>query len=466
MEARYKAVVSVLFRLTDATVVVAAWLAAYWARFFLPSVVVAKVLPPFRLYASLVPPVALVWMVVFAYAGVYESGRMRGRKGEVLMIWRAHLVAFLIFVAIAYSYDAYRYSRLVMFYFAGIGAIALAVFRVTLRTGLRYIRKRGLNLCRVLVVGGGPTARKLVERFQQFPELGMRVTGVLTQDGKATGTMDGVPVVGSFLDVRRVVDSERPNQVLVVLPPQQQFEIFGLLGRLDGLMVKVRIVPDFEPYAPLECRVEHFEGMPVIRLNNSPVDDVDWVVKRAFDIVVSGIGLIIVSPLLLVIAACVKLSSPGPVLYAQERMGLDGQTFRMYKFRSMRTDAERAGAAVWTTRGDDRRTPSGRILRQTSLDELPQLWNVLVGHMSLVGPRPERPVFVQEFRQRIPDYMMRHKVKSGITGWAQVNGWRGDTSLTERTACDLYYIRNWSLELDIKILLMTLWRGFINKNAY
>lgn len=466
MEGRYKATVSILFRLTDAAVVVAAWLAAYWARFFLPSIVVAPELPPFRLYASLVPPVALVWIVVFSYAGVYESGRLRGRKGEVMLIWRAHFVAFLLFVVIAYSYDAYRYSRLVMFYFGALGAIALAVFRVTLRTGLRHLRARGRNLCRVLVVGGGSSAMKLIERFRWYPELGMKVAGVLTQYGKPTEELEGAPVLGSFLDLAEVVARERPQQVLIALPPQQQFEIYGLLGRLGDSMVKVRIVPDFDAYATFDCRIEHFEGMPVIRLNDSPIDDLAWVLKRAIDIVVSGLGLVFLSPVLLFIAALVRLTSHGPVLYAQERMGLDGRTFPMYKFRSMRSDAEAHSGAVWARRGDDRRTPIGGLLRKSSLDELPQLWNVFVGQMSLVGPRPERPVFVQEFRQRIPAYMLRHKVKSGITGWAQVNGWRGDTSLIERTACDLYYIQHWSLDLDIKILIMTLWRGFINKNAY
>jgi exopolysaccharide biosynthesis polyprenyl glycosylphosphotransferase len=206
--------------------------------------------------------------------------------------------------------------------------------------------------------------------------------------------------------------------------------------------------------------------MAVIGFNDSPLDTWHWIAKRCMDAVLSAAALIVLSPVLLGIALLVKASSPGPILYAQERMGLDGRTFRMLKFRSMRVDAESESGAQWTTKGDPRRTPIGSFLRQTSLDELPQLWNVLVGHMSLVGPRPERPFFVQQFRQRIPHYMLRHKMKSGITGWAQINGWRGDTSLTERTACDLYYIRNWSFDLDLRILFLTLWKGFVNKNAY
>jgi exopolysaccharide biosynthesis polyprenyl glycosylphosphotransferase len=206
--------------------------------------------------------------------------------------------------------------------------------------------------------------------------------------------------------------------------------------------------------------------VPVVRLNDSPL--IGWYAagKRLIDIVVATTALVVLSPLLLLLAVIVKVTSPGPVLYAQERMGLDGRTFRMLKFRSMRVDAEAQSGAVWAQKEDNRRTVLGTLLRKTSLDELPQLWNVLLGEMSLVGPRPERPVFVHQFRKEIPHYMLRHKVKAGITGWAQVNGWRGNTSLRRRIECDLYYIQNWSYALDLKILTLTLWKGFVNKNAY
>jgi Undecaprenyl-phosphate glucose phosphotransferase len=317
-----------------------------------------------------------------------------------------------------------------------------------------------------VLVGDGHATQTLVEKFDGYPELGMRAVGVLTHDGKPSELLAGVPLLGSFVDVARAVESERAHQVVISLPPHYQFELAGLLGRLTDTTVRVRIIPDLHQYRTIDCTVEDFEGMPVIRLNDSHVDSLAAIVKRLIDVVVSFVGIVITAPLLLLIAALVKVTSKGPILYAQERVGLDGGTFFMFKFRSMRVDAEAKSGAVWSSRGDDRCTSVGRFLRRTSLDELPQLWNVLVGQMSLVGPRPERPVFVQEFRQRIPDYMVRHRVKSGITGWAQVNGWRGDTSLIERTACDLYYVRNWSLQLDLQILTMTLWRGFIHKNAY
>jgi Undecaprenyl-phosphate glucose phosphotransferase len=466
MEVRYKAIVRVFFRLTDAAVVVAAWVVSYWARFFLPSFPAAKDLPPFGTYASLVPLIATLWILVFSYSGVYESGRLRARRTEVLLILRAHAIAIVLFVAIAYSYDAYRYSRLVMFYFGALGAVTLTAFRVTLRTALRWMRAHGHDTRRVVLVGTGPAAHRLCERFQRYPELGIQVVGVLTHDGNALDLPPQAHVLGSFADIARVVEATRAHQVMISLPPGQQGELPELLSRLSDSTVRVRVVPDLQEYAMVDCQVEQFEGLPVIRLNDTHVDELSAIAKRALDVVVSALGLVVISPLLLTIAVLVKLTSKGPVLFAQERMGLDGRTFLMLKFRSMRLDAEARSGAVWASRSDDRRTRIGALLRNTSLDELPQLGNVLMGQMSLVGPRPERPVFVQEFRRQIPDYMLRHRVKSGITGWAQIHGWRGDTSLVERTACDIYYVRNWSFQLDLKILTMTLWRGFINKNAY
>ena len=465
MAMRYRSVINVLFRTTDALVVCAAWLASYWVRLLSPRFG-QKELPPFNTYASLAPMILLLWAAVFSFLGVYQSGRMRGRTAEVLLLWRAHGTALLVFVALAYMFDDYKYSRLVLLYFAALGAVALAVFRVSLRTALRALRKRGYDVRRVMIVGGGAAAQTLVQHFESFPELGMVVSGVVTINGKPAPWLPTTPVLGRFSDVRGIVESGRPNEVLVALATHEQSELNALLIHLRDATANVRLIPEVSPHIALGCHAEHFEGMAIIRLNDSPMDSWHSFAKRGIDATLSAIALAVLSPLLLVIALLVKLTSPGPVLYSQERMGLDGRTFQMLKFRSMRVDAEVSSGAGWTTKGDDRCTAFGTLLRRTSLDELPQLWNVLIGHMSLVGPRPERPVFVQQFRRQIPDYMLRHKVKAGITGWAQVNGWRGDTSLTQRTACDLYYIRNWSLDLDLKILVLTLWKGFVSKNAY
>jgi Undecaprenyl-phosphate glucose phosphotransferase len=465
MSTRYRAIVSILFRTTDVLVVCAAWLASYEARFVSPRFG-RPALPGFDTYASIVPLILLLWAVVFSCLGVYQAGRMRGRKDEVLLIWRAHLIALMIFIAIAFLFDAYKYSRLVMVYFGAISAFALAVFRVALRTVLRAVRKRGHDVRRVVIVGSGETVQTLVERFTWYPELGMSVAGLITRDGEPHAWAPDLEVLGRFPDTARIVASKKANDVFIALAARERSELNGLLAQVHDEPARILVIPDVQDRVTLGCQVEHFEGIAVIHLNDSPMDSWESLAKRCIDAALSAIGLLVLSPLLLLIAALVKLTSPGPILYFQERMGLDGRTFWMLKFRSMRADAEAKSGAGWTTKEDDRRTALGTILRKTSLDELPQLWNVLVGQMSLVGPRPERPVFVQQFRREIPHYMLRHRVKAGITGWAQVNGWRGDTSLTERTACDLYYIRNWSLRLDLKILMLTLWKGLVNKNAY
>lgn len=467
---RYQQVIGGVFRLTDTAVVSLAWLASYWARFFLPPFEVRGELPPFGVYASLVPLIAVLWTLVFSVMGVYESGRLRGRKQEVLLMWQAHAIALSLFLALTYAYDNYRYSRLVMAYFGVFAACALAVLRVTLRTLLRWVRARGYNLRHVLVVGEADAMARVVQRIDWYPELGLRVKGLVTRTGqppsKPAQHLQNKPVVGSYSELPDLLAQGGVDEVLLALSRTEQPELAALLTSIQDETVDIRILPDVEEYLTFGCRLEQLDGVPIMRINDSPMVGWGSLLKRVLDLSVSACALVVLMPLLLLIAIGVKLSSPGPVLYRQERMGLDGRTFWMLKFRSMRVNAERESGAVWATEGDPRKTRFGTFLRKSSLDELPQLWNVLVGDMSLVGPRPERPVFVSRFRHEIRHYMLRHKVKAGLTGWAQVNGWRGDTSLQRRIDCDLYYIQNWSLALDIKIVLMTFWKGFVNKNAY
>jgi Undecaprenyl-phosphate glucose phosphotransferase len=463
---RYQDILGVLFRAVDVTVIAAVWLLSYWLRFHLPLIAVTKGFPPFRVYAALTPLVVILWMTVFSALRVYQSRRMLRRTDEATLLLRAHGVSILFFIALTYLFSEYRYSRVVMIYFGALGGLLLVVLRLSLRNALRALRRRGYNLRHVLAVGEGPSLQTLIHRFERFPELGLRVAGIVTQEGSAVSEVQGKKVLGHFAELAELVRRHSADQVLIALPRSQYAELDQILRRLANETVDIQIVPDIHEYVTLGCEVEDFDGLPIVKLNDSPLSGWGAVFKRATDFVVALIALVVLSPLLAVLALAVKLSSRGPVLYGQERMGLDGRTFRMLKFRSMRTDAESATGAVWARKGDDRRTPVGAFLRATSLDELPQFWNVLVGHMSLVGPRPERPVFVHKFRDEIPHYMLRHKVKAGITGWAQVNGWRGDTSLSKRIECDLYYIRHWSYGLDWKILMMTLWKGFVNKNAY
>lgn len=463
---RYQRTIGDLFRVLDAGVIVLAWLASYWLRFYASPFQVTKGLPDFTTYAALSPLVAVLWMIVFSWRRVYESRRMVGRVDEVVLVLKAHGLALLLFIAITYLFEEYKYSRLVMVYFATSSAVGIAWFRIAVRSALRHLRANGRNLRHVLAIGEGQTLEALVRRLDSFPELGLWVDGIVTKEGSTATSVGGKPVLGHFGQILELIAHTKVDEVLIALPSGQHEETDTLLNLLQDETIDVRLVPDLLRYVTLGCDVEDFDGLPVVRLNDSPMVGSAAYLKRFTDLVLSACAMVLFAPVMGLIALLVKLTSRGPVLYGQERMGLDGRTFRMLKFRSMRVDAEAKSGAVWASASDDRRTPIGTFLRKTSLDELPQFWNVFCGDMSLVGPRPERPVFVNQFRGEIPHYMLRHKVKSGITGWAQVNGWRGDTSLVRRIECDLFYIKHWSLGLDFKILSMTLWKGFIHKNAY
>ncbi|MGZ3687770.1 MAG: undecaprenyl-phosphate glucose phosphotransferase [Bdellovibrionota bacterium] len=463
---RYQHIVGGTFRLVDAGVIGAAWIAAFWLRFYLPVIEVTKGFPKFETYAALSPLVIALWMTVFASMRVYQPRRMLRRTHEAHLLLRAHGVAMLFFIAITYLFSDYRYSRGVMLYFGILGGISLVFFRLTLRNTLRSIRRKGYNLRHILAIGEGPAMETLIHRLDKFPELGLRVTGVVTHESSPAKEVGGKTVVGHFGDAGRLAKELKADQILIALNRHQYGELDRLLESIKDETVDIQLVPDIHEYVTLGCEVEDFEGMPVVHINDSPLAGWGALAKRMTDMLVSAVALTLLSPLLALIALAVRLSSSGPIFYRQERMGLDGRTFGMIKFRSMRVDAEDSTGAVWAKPGDERRTPIGAFLRATSIDELPQLWNILIGDMSLVGPRPERPVFVQRFRGEIPHYMLRHKVKAGLTGWAQIHGWRGDTSLERRIECDLYYIRNWSYSLDWKIMLLTLWKGFVNKNAY
>ncbi|MBL7717016.1 MAG: undecaprenyl-phosphate glucose phosphotransferase [Bdellovibrionales bacterium] len=454
---RYHQIVGGVFRLVDCIVIGAAWLASYWLRFDLGLIAVTKGFPSFETYASLTPLVILIWAIVLSQFKVYQSGRMLRRTDEAFTMLRAHAVAVLVFISLTYLFSEYRYSRIVIASFAVLGGLFLILFRLTLRNLLRAIRRRGHNLRHVLIVGHGEAVDHLIHRLNRFPELGLRVLGTV---GHGKGAM------GTYADLPRLIRETRADQVMIALPRNESAELDSILASLKDETMDLLLIPDVHEYVTLGCRVEDFDGLPIVNLNESPLDGWGSTGKRITDFILSTFALLVLSPIFLIIGLAVKLTSRGPIFYGQERLGLDGRKFKMYKFRSMKVDAEKETGAVWAVKGDDRRTPIGAFLRSTSLDELPQFWNVWLGEMSLVGPRPERPVFVDQFRHEIPHYMLRHKVKAGITGWAQVNGWRGDTSLERRIECDLFYIRNWSYWLDIKILFLTVFKGFVNKNAY
>jgi Undecaprenyl-phosphate glucose phosphotransferase len=320
-----------------------------------------------------------------------------------------------------------------------------------------------MNLRRAIVVGGAGPAAEVVAALRRRPDVGVRVLGLVGDKGDDAGP---VPWLGRFEELRAVLDRQALDIVFIALPYAEYGRLPGILGEIGDDPVTIELIPEVYGVASLRGGIEEFEGVPLIHLRESPLHGWNRVLKRALDLTVGGLAFALAAPAMGLIALAIQRGSPGPALLRQERMGLDGRPFAMLKFRTMRVDAEEETGPVWASADDPRRTRLGAFLRRWSLDELPQLVNVLRGQMSLVGPRPERPVFVQEFRRHFPGYMLRHKVKAGMTGWAQVNGWRGNTSLEKRLEYDLYYIERWSLGFDLKILVQTLWRGFVTKNAY
>ena len=333
---------------------------------------------------------------------------------------------------------------------------------------LRYqLRKRGIDNENLLIIGTGKVARDITSRIRGRRDLGYNLIGVVTQGDSARSNMAGVPVVGRYNDIPRLIDEYAVEQVIIALPDAHRNELVNLITMCQRGYVDIKVYPDVFAYMAGDLNVDELGGTPLITVRDIALRGWRLSLKRAMDMCAAFVGLIFLSPLMLLTAILVRLESDGPVFYIQERMGLDGHPFPMIKFRSMQQDAESSGPG-WTVAQDPRRTRMGRFMRSTNWDEMPQLINVLLGHMSLVGPRPERPVYVQEFRQQIPRYMERHREKAGMTGWAQVNGLRGDTSIAERTAFDLWYIENWSVWLDIKIVIRTILMIVFrtDKNAY
>tara|TARA_A100001037_G_C15105587_1_gene616268 strand:- start:225 stop:1223 length:999 start_codon:yes stop_codon:yes gene_type:complete len=331
---------------------------------------------------------------------------------------------------------------------------------------IRRFRRLEIDIKRILVIGTSSLANRVVDQLEEFRYLGFQIIGYISEHESSSDSIGNLPVLGSLSEVKDIVEKEKIAEVYVALTTDFNTERENLLKSLSDSSVDLRLVPDLVEHMRLNAGIEQLGGLPVILLSQSPLFGWNTFLKRLMDLILAFLLVVVLSPILFLIALFVKLGSKGPIFYVQERMGLDGVSFQMYKFRSMKINAESETGPVWAKSDDNRRTFLGTFLRKLNLDELPQLFNVLRGEMSLVGPRPERPFFVEQFRSTVPRYMLRHKMKSGITGWAQVNGWRGDTSLEKRIEFDLFYIENWSVGFDLKILWLTLWKSFLDKNAY
>jgi len=457
-----------LFIISDLVVIGLVWLLSYVLRFHLAPLTPPLLgVPLFSTHVQFLLPLWVIWGLVSTKSNLYRPRRMEHFLKEFLDIAKTLTLTLLILVAVIYLLRRFEFSRLAFFYFWVLGMFGLIVSRFVARKTLKSRRRRGFNQRFALIVGAGELGQKVLEKIELFPELGIRVVGFLASWGEERGKkIKDIPVLGTYADLDRILDQQQIDVSFIALPIDEYAYLGTLFKKLQDHSSDIKVVPGAFEFINLRGGVDELDGLPFVSLQSSPLYGWNEVCKRFFDLILGGILSMILSPLLVLIGLLVKISSKGPILYRQERVGMDGHSFRIIKFRTMGVDAEQGTGPVWAEADDPRRTTIGSFLRKTSLDELPQLFNVLKGEMSLVGPRPERPNFVEEFRRRIPLYMLRHKIKAGMTGWAQVNGWRGNTSLEKRIEHDLFYIQHWSIGFDLKILFMTLWKGLFSKSAY
>lgn len=447
------------------------WAAAYALRFYSGLLPIPKGVPEAVLYYKMIPFIIAIWLVTFSAFGFYRR-RHRTPFIEGLDIVQSCVMATALFIGFTYFYEEYRYSRIVISIFALLQPWAIMVGRSAIRKALRIYRRNSAPR-RTLILGANPL---LQDAFRVLPQLDLvanEICGVIIPPGidpepsrKYCESL-GISVFGDFpSDWAQFLSTHNIESVIVAVPTNCQLLLDPHLKSISQQVTDIKLIPDITRFARLGTSVEIVQGIPIIHTHDSPLGGLGGVAKRALDFVLAAAALIILAPFLALVAIAIKLTSPGPVFYHQERLGLDGRPFHILKFRSMPVDTETKTGPVFATKGDDRATPLGKLMRRYSVDELPQIFQVVTGEMSLVGPRPERPHFVDEFRRLHPGYMLRHKVRSGLTGWAQVHGWRGDTSIEKRMEYDLFYIQNWSLWMDARIIMRTVIKIFWDKNAY
>ena len=477
MVRRHNRLLVALFVITDALLAASALVLAYAIRFWSGHIPVWKGSPPpFDAFLNVVPFVAVLTPLAFHFQGMYRLRRGRSPVDDFFAVFVGSILAVVFGIATTLYVQAYylsaelkangafEVSRLVWVIFLALNVVFTYASRAVVRELLERRWRAGVGLKRILIAGAGDLGRMVADRMLQHRELGYQVVGFI--DDRAGGDhigYRGLPLLGKLTDVAEVAHAERVDHLYVALPLEEHAKLLELMETTSREPIEVKVVPDLLQFIALRASLEDLDGLPVINMNDVPLQGFNAWVKRTLDVVLSLAAMVVLAIPFGMIAALVRWTSAGPIFYQQERMGLDGRAFTVYKFRSMYQNAEEVTGPIWAREDDPRATPIGRWLRRLDLDELPQFWNVLKGEMSIVGPRPERPFFVQQFKHRIPQYMLRHKVKAGITGWAQVNGWRGNTSLEKRIEYDLYYIENWSVTLDLKIMWLTLVRGVFQR---
>ena len=413
-----------------------------------------------------------IYLILYASFHLYVPKRIQGRRSELANICKANVIGLMLFTFVLFglrrfvSHLSYFSTKMILAFFAA-NIILLEAERISIRIFLRSLRTNGYNQKHVLLIGYSRAAEGFIDRVSVNPEWGYHVQGILDDHRPAGFAYKQVQVLGPTNHLEDFLASNTLDEIAITLSIKEYSNLEQIVAACEKSGVHTKFIPDYNNIIPTIPYMEDLQGLPVIHIRHVPLTGVfNATMKRIVDLAGALFGLIVFSPLMLVTALLIKITSPGPVLFSQERIGLHNRPFKMYKFRSMEVQDPGRERSQWTTPHDPRVTPVGRFIRKTSIDEMPQFFNVLIGDMSLVGPRPERPLFVEKFKEEIPRYMIKHQVRPGLTGWAQVNGYRGDTSITKRIEHDLYYIENWSLGFDFKIMLLTVFKGFINKNAY
>jgi len=460
---KHRILLARLLFMGDLAVVFCSWVLAYFLRFYIDLIPAPKGIYSFSYHMSLAIVILTLWGMALQLSGLYKFRRLTSRSKTFKKILNASLMGTLAFIVSTYLFQEYRFSRGVVGYFFATSFLLLLSFRFWVREIIFYLRKRGYNLRYAIIVGEGDLAQTTASQIDKRSETGVKILGFVSPDPQY---QKNPRTIGALQDLPALIKEKGADQVIIALDSKVYAHMDRVLQQLRYETIDIKIVPDFYKYASLNYDVEELGGLPFITLNDTPLDGWNTLLKRSLDIVLGTLFFIGSIPLGVGVACFIKIFSPGPVFYKQERMGLDGKKFKLYKFRTMKMDAEKESGAIWAAPDDPRRTRLGKFLRSSSMDEIPQFLNVIKGDMSLVGPRPERPVFVDRFKTHYPNYMLRHKVKAGLTGWAQVNGWRGNTSLDKRIEYDLYYIKHWSALFDLKIIWLTFWKGIFHKNAY
>ncbi len=450
----------------DAILIGISFLFAYWIRFYseLIPLIEGRGIPPLKPYLLISGFALMVWLIIFYLSGFYDTKKIYSLLDETYEVLKGIVVGTIIVLAPIFFYRAFTFSRIVMFLSCILAGILIIIGKIILRAIRSTLYHRGIGVMNACVIGGGEKAKEVIRKFKQTPMTRYKLIGQIIEEGEKGE--EKLPILGDFFQIREIIENYKIGMLLITFPLSQHKKTAKILLRCSGLPVEIRFVPD--PYELLTSRIGYYEldGFSLLGLKEFPLTYWNALLKRTFDILISGIFIILSTPVILVISFFVKLSSPGPLFYRQKRVGKDRKIFNIIKFRSMFINAEQFTGPIFASMEDPRVTKIGKILRKWSFDEIPQLFNVLIGNMSLVGPRPERPEFVEKFSEEIIRYFERHRVRPGITGWAQVNGFRGDTSIKERVKYDLYYIENWSFNFDIKILLRTFGATITKKNAY